>query len=314
MSEGAKTSSSSRSPVFIDLHIHGAFGVDVLTASAAELDKLAAGLWARGVAAFLPTLVPLPMTDLAAAVSRLSAWMRTRAEGDGRGAAPLGLHFEGPFVSRARCGALHAADFLDGTDALSLGAFFEIASSAPGRGMTTLAPEIPGGIAVVREFVRRGFVVSIGHTEADVATLDAALEAGARHMTHFGNAMKPLHHRDAGPVGWGLVTDGVTVDVIADGHHLSAEMLKLVYRAKGDARVALISDAMPAAGLADGPYSVWGETLTVSGGAARNASGALAGSTALLDDCVARLAKAGLPAAFAERSASEVPRRLLASG
>jgi N-acetylglucosamine-6-phosphate deacetylase len=311
MSEGAKKFSSV--PSLVDLHIHGAFGVDVLTASASEMDRLAAGLFARGVAGFLPTLVPLPLSEMASAVTRLSAWMKTRRDGDGRGAMPLGLHFEGPFVSSARCGALHRADFLDGNDAPALGAFFEIASSAPGRGMTTLAPEIPGGIAVVREFVRRGFVVSIGHTEADVATLDAALAAGARHMTHFGNAMKPLHHREAGPVGWGLVTDGVSVDVIADGHHLSKEMLNLVFRAKGDGRVALISDAMPAAGLADGDYAVWGETLTVKGGAARNASGALAGSTAILDECVRHLAGIGLPEDVAVRAASDVPRRLLAS-
>ena len=313
MSSGARGPSSS-SPSFVDLHIHGAFGVDVLTASAADMDRLAAGLWARGVAGFLPTLVPLPIAELAAAVTRLSAWMRTRAEGDGKGAMPLGLHFEGPFVSRARCGALHPRDFLDGTDDLAIGAFFEVASSAPGRGMTTLAPEIPGGIAVVREFVRRGFVVSIGHTEADVAALEAARAAGARHMTHFGNAMKPLHHREPGPIGWGLVADGVSVDVIADGHHLSSEMLKLVFRAKGDGRVALVSDAMPAAGLPDGDYRVWGETLTVAGGAARNAAGALAGSTALLDDCVRRLAATGLPEEIATRSASLVPRRLLAAG
>ena len=312
MSEGAKNLSSV--PSLVDLHIHGAFGVDVLTASAAEMDRLAAGLFARGVTGFLPTLVPLPLAGMAAAVARLSAWMRTRREGDGRGAMPLGLHFEGPFVSAARCGALHRADFLDGDDAIALGAFFEIASSAPGRGMTTLAPEIRGGIAVVREFVRRGFVVSIGHTEADVAALDAALAAGARHMTHFGNAMKPLHHREAGPVGWGLVTDGVSVDVIADGHHLSKEMLELVFRAKGDGRVALVSDAMPAAGLADGDYAVWGETLTVRGGAARNASGALAGSTALLDDSVRHLQRIGFPEERAIRAASDVPRAVLSAG
>ena len=296
---------------FVDLHLHGAFGVDVLTASAADMDRLASGLAARGVAGFLPTLVPQPLGEMAGTVARLSAWMKTRREGDGRGAMPLGIHFEGPFVSHARCGALHHEDFLDGTDARALGVFFEIASGAPGRGMTTLAPEIPGGIAVVKEFVKRGFVVSIGHTEADVATLDAALAAGARHMTHFGNAMKPLHHREAGPVGWGLITDGVTVDVIADGHHLSKEMLRLVLKAKGESRVALISDAMPAAGLADGAYAIWGETLTVKDGAARNAAGALAGSTALLDDCVTRLASIGVPADSARRMAADVPRRIL---
>jgi N-acetylglucosamine-6-phosphate deacetylase len=303
MSEGAKG--------LIDLHIHGAFGVNVLTASAADMDRLALALAARGVSGFLPTLVPQPLDEMAMTVTRLSAWMRARRSGDGRGALPLGIHFEGPFVSRARCGALHRKDFLDGTDAHAMGAFFEIAAGAPGRGMTTLAPEIPGGIVVVKEFVKRGFVVSIGHTEADVATLDAALAAGARHMTHFGNAMKPLHHREAGPVGWGLITDGVTVDVIADGHHLSKEMLRLVWRAKGDGRVALISDAMPAAGLADGDYAIWGETLTVKDGAVRNAAGALAGSTALLDECVTRLASIGVPADSARRMAADVPRRVL---
>lgn len=304
MSEGA----------YVDLHIHGAFGVDVLTAAPADLDRLASGLAARGVAGFLPTLVPQPPVEMAATVARLSAWMGSRHAGDGRGAQPLGIHFEGPFVSRARCGALHPSNFLDGTDAGAVGAFFEIASGAPGRGMTTLAPEIPGGIAVAREFARRGFVVSIGHTEADAATLDAAFAAGARHMTHFGNAMKPLHHRDVGPIGWGLISDGVTVDVVADGHHLSQEMLRLVLRAKGEGRVALVSDAMPAAGLADGDYAVWGETLTVKGGAARNAAGALAGSTALLDDCVAGLTSIGVSRDAARRMASDVPLRVLGAG
>lgn len=313
MSEGARNSSSV--PLFVDLHIHGAFGVDVLTASAADMDRLALGLASRGVAGFLPTLVPQPLPEMAGTVARLSGWMKTRREGDGRGAMPLGLHFEGPFVSHARCGALRREAFLDGTDALALGSFFEIASAAPGRGMTTLAPEIPGGLALVKEFARRGFVVSIGHTEADVAALDAAFAAGARHMTHFGNAMKPFHHREAGPVGWGLITGGVTVDVIADGHHLSREMLRLVWRAKGDGGVALISDAMPAAGLADGDYAVWGETLAVRNGQARNAAGALAGSTALLDDAVRHAAAAtGLPEEVAVRAASVVPRRILASG
>jgi N-acetylglucosamine-6-phosphate deacetylase len=126
--------------------------------------------------------------------------------------------------------------------------------------------------------------------------------------------MKPLHHREAGPIGWGLITDGVTVDVIADGRHLSNEMLRLVLKAKGESRVALISDAMPAAGLADGDYAVWGETLAVKNGAARNAAGALAGSTALLDECVARLASIGVSPDAARRMAADVPRRVLGAG
>lgn len=298
----------------VDLHIHGAFGIDVLTADAAALDRLALGLEARGVAGFVPTLVPVPLAGLAPLLARLSAWVSSRRPGDGRGAMPLGIHLEGPFVSPNRSGALHRECLLDGSDARGVDAFFEAVGELPGRPVVTMAPEIPGGLDLVSAFARRGFLVALGHTEADVPTLDEAVRRGARHVTHFGNAMKPLHHRDAGPVGWGLLRDGVTVDVIADLHHLSPEMLALVRRCKGPEGFALISDAAPCAGQPDGSYAVWGETLTLSEGAVRNASGGLAGSAALLSDCVERLAACG--AATAEealRAASETPLRLLAS-
>jgi N-acetylglucosamine-6-phosphate deacetylase len=295
----------------VDLHIHGAFGIDVLTGAPAEMDRLALGLEARGVDAFLPTLVPLPLPALRDTVARLTGWMASRTDGDGRGARPLGLHFEGPFVSPARAGALRRACLLDGTDERKVSAFFAAVGTPPGRPMVTLAPEIPGGPDLIREFARRGFVVAIGHTEADVAALEQAAALGARHMTHFGNAMKPLHHREAGPVGWGLVADGVTVDVIADLHHLSPEMLRLVYRAKGADRVALISDAVPVAGGPDGDYAVWGETLTLKDGCVRNVAGNLAGSGALLDECADRLASLGISPTDVRRSAADVPRRIL---
>jgi N-acetylglucosamine-6-phosphate deacetylase len=299
----------------VDLHIHGAFGVDVLTDDDDALDRLALGLEARGVGGFVPTLVPVPLDTLAPLLSRLSAWVRSRRPGDGRGATPLGIHLEGPFVSPNRSGALHRECLLDGSDPRRVDAFFEAVGELPGRPVVTMAPEIPGGLDLVSAFVRRGFLVALGHTEADVPTLDEALRRGARHMTHFGNAMKPLHHRDAGPVGWGLLRDGVTVDVIADLHHLSPEMLALVRRCKGPGGFALVSDAAPCAGLPDGDHEVWGETLTLSGGAVRNASGGLAGSAALLPDCVDRLVSCGVATAEeARRAASETPLRLLASG
>ena len=301
-----------RAAGLVDLHVHGAFGVDVLTAGEPDLDRLARGLEERGVSGFVPTLVPVPLADLAPLLSRLSAWVRSRREGDGRGAVPLGIHLEGPFVSPNRSGALHRESLLDGSDARTVDAFFDAVGELPGRPVVTMAPEVPGGLDLVSAFARRGFLVALGHTEADVATLDAALARGARHLTHFGNAMKPLHHRDAGPVGWGLLRDGVTVDVIADLHHLSPEMLALVRRCKGPEGFALISDAAPCAGLADGAWPVWGETLTVSGGAVRNASGGLAGSAALLDECVERMASSGAATADEARHAATVtPRRLL---
>jgi len=299
----------------VDLHVHGAFGVDVLTADDAALDRLALSLEARGVSGFVPTLVPVPLAALAPLLARLSSWVRSRRAGDGRGAMPLGIHLEGPFVSPNRSGALHRECLLDGSDPRRVDAFFEAVGEIPGRPVVTMAPEVPGGLDLVSAFVRRGFLVALGHTEADVPTLDAALRRGARHMTHFGNAMKPLHHRDAGPVGWGLLRDGATVDVIADLHHLSPETLALVRRCKGPEGFALISDAAPCAGLPDGDHLVWGETLTLSGGAVRNASGGLAGSAALLTDCVERLVSCGVATAEeARHAASATPLRLLASG
>jgi len=228
---------------------------------------------------------------------------------------PLGIHLEGPFVSPNRSGALHRECLLDGSDARRVDAFFEVVDGLPGRSIVTLAPEIPGGLDLVSAFVKRGFLVALGHTEADVPTLDEALRRGARHMTHFGNAMRPLHHREAGPIGWGLLHDEVTVDVIADLHHLSPQMLALVRRCKGPAGFVLISDAAPCAGLSDGDHLVWGETLTVSKGAVRNASGGLAGSAALLPDCVERLVACGVATVDeARHAASLTPGRLLASG
>lgn len=297
----------------LDLHLHGAFGVDVQTAEGAGLDRLALGLSQRGISGFLPTLVPLPLPDLFAAVDRLSSWIRSRREGDGRGAMPLGIHFEGPFVSPSRGGALNAPAFLDGRDRKRLDAFLDATANVPGRLMVTLAPEIPGGLDVVSLLVKKGWVVSIGHTDAEARTLDEALARGAKHMTHFCNAMRPFHHREPGPVGWGLLRDGVTVDLICDLVHLHPDTIRLVLKAKGASRVALISDAIPPAGLPDGDYSVWGETLTVRFGSVRNAAGALAGSVSLLPEGVANLIALGVPEADAEACASTVPRKILAS-
>jgi len=297
----------------IDLHIHGAFGVDVLEAAPDELDRMAAGLASRGVEGFLPTLVPVPLPALREAVARLGVWIGGRRPGDGRGALPLGIHFEGPFVSPDRCGALHVEDFLDARPA-NLPGFFDAVAEAPGRCMVTLAPEIPGGIDLVRELFRRGVVVSIGHTSASPETLDAAFEAGARHMTHFANAMAPLHHRAIGPVGWGLLRDEVSIDVIGDLRHLAPEMLQLAFHTKRSGHVALISDAIAPAGVeGDKPstWTVWGETLFVDRHEARNQKGSLAGSVALLDEMERNLLSIGIGAEAASASVREAPRRVL---
>jgi N-acetylglucosamine-6-phosphate deacetylase len=184
--------------------------------------------------------------------------------------------------------------------------------SAPGAiHMMTLAPEIDGGIDLVKELHRRGWVTSIGHTRADMATLDQAGQAGARHMTHFMNAMTPLHHRAPGPVGWGLLNDEVTVDVIADGVHLDPAVLKLILRGKGSERISLISDAIAAAGVGDGEYRIWGETIVVKDGRTSNAAGSIAGSVISLLDAVKMMRSLGVSDVEIAQMASTNPARLL---
>src|SRR3712207_4231248 len=177
--------------------------------------------------------------------------------------------------------------------------------------MMTLAPEVEGGVELVGELTRRGWVVSVGHTRADISILERARAAGARHMTHFLNAMSPLHHRAPGPVGWGLTTDDVTVDFIADGVHSDPLLLKVVLRCKTTRRVSLISDAVAPAGLGDGEFRVWGETITVSGGRTSNERGSIAGSVITMLDAVRLVSALGAPAHEVARMASLNPAPLL---
>src|ERR1043165_1964355 len=177
--------------------------------------------------------------------------------------------------------------------------------------MMTLAPEVEGGGELAGELARRGWVVSICHTRANVGTLEAARAAGARHMTHFLNAMSPLPHRAPGPIGWGLLQDGVTVDLIADGVHSDPLMLRLVLRCKTPDRVSLISDAVAPAGLGDGEYRVWGETIKVTGGRTSNERGSIAGSVITMLDAVRIVASLGLAETDIARVASLNPARLL---
>jgi N-acetylglucosamine-6-phosphate deacetylase len=177
--------------------------------------------------------------------------------------------------------------------------------------MITMAPEIEGGLELVRELKRRGWVISIGHTRADLQVLEAAREAGARHMTHFMNAMAPLHHRKPGPIAWGLLRDDVTIDLIADGIHLDPFMLRLLVKLKGVGGISLISDAIAAAGKGDGAYQIWGETITVKNGRTANASGSIAGSVISMLDAVRLLHSLGVSYVDLARMASLNPARLL---
>lgn len=296
-------------PGFIDVHNHGAVGVDTMEATADDLDRVARFLASRGVTAWLPTLVPAPDEDYARAAEAVTQLMN---EQDARAPAArtLGIHYEGPFVNAAQCGALRTIHFRTYASPSDLAALKKVNNESAAH-MTTVAPEIEGGVELVRELAARGWVVSIGHTRADVETLDAALAAGARHMTHFMNAMLPLNHRAPGPIGWGLVRDDVTCDLIADGVHSDPLILRMILRCKTAERLALISDSIAPTGLGDGEYEIWSEKIAVVGGRTRNERGSIAGSVITMLDGVRMMLSLGASAPEAARMAAAVPARVL---
>lgn len=292
-------------PGFIDFHIHGAVGVDVMEATPDGLHEVSRYLASQGVTGWLPTFVPASDENYASAIRAIEETMRSS---DGEGARVLGVHYEGPFVNSAQCGALHVEYF---TTYVSPADLDRLPVEEDMVRMITLAPEVTGGVELVRELKRRGWVISIGHTRAALEVLDQAFNAGARHMTHFMNAMAPLHHRNPGPIAWGLANDDVSIDMIADGIHLDPFMLRLLLKVKGARAISLISDAIAAAGKGDGDYNIWGETISVKNGRTANASGSIAGSVISMLDAVRLLLSLGISYLDIAQLASTNPAHLL---
>ncbi|HLM02469.1 MAG TPA: N-acetylglucosamine-6-phosphate deacetylase, partial [Pyrinomonadaceae bacterium] len=292
---------------FIDIHIHGAVGVDTMTAGADDLRKMARFLASRGTTAWLPTLVPDSDENYRRAIEAIDELMKT--QDDEPQAEALGVHYEGVFASEKMCGALRPEFFKKFTGG-ELAGLPELRAENAVH-LTTFAPEIEGGIPLVKELIKRGWIPSIGHTKADAETLDRAFAAGAKHMTHFFNAMTGLHHREVGVVGWGLANEKVTCDIIADGIHVAPLMLKLAHRVKTSENLLLISDAVSPAGLGDGDYEIWNEKISVVGGKTQNERGSIAGSVITLLDAVGQMLALGVEATEASRMASLNPAKLL---
>jgi N-acetylglucosamine-6-phosphate deacetylase len=311
-------------PGLIDIHLHGSVAVDVMETDVDGLDRLSAFLLSEGVTGYFPTLAPARDRVYASALASIAKYLslpKSELSGCHGAARILGVHFEGPFLNRNKCGALKPELFrgYDGqADTLDILSPIDTSSAAGSNGSTlttlmTMAPEIPHGIDLVRTLASKGVRVFVGHSQADPETLDLSLAAGAAHVTHFPNALDTIHHRKPGAAAWALVHPAVTLDCIADLQHVDPLFIQLIYRMKGAERMALISDAIPPAGLGDGEYSVWGEQLTVEGGRTRLATSrqpdTLAGSTITLRQAVRNVVSLGVPLNEAISMASLVPAR-----
>ncbi len=278
-------------PGFVDLHMHGGAGVDVMRASLAELPRLNRFLTAHGVTGYFPTTVAAPLDQTCAGLERRAVAIEAAPHpysknGDAVQARPLGIHLEGPFLSHKRRG-VHPPEYLIEP---TLQIFERLWQAARGHvRMMTIAPELPGAIEVIAEAARRNVCVSIGHSDALLETARAAVKAGARHATHTFNAMHPLDHREPGILGETLTSEQLSADIIVDGIHVAPEVVKLFLKAKGIERAVLITDATAAAGMPDGTYQLGPIQVEVKDGRCTihgEPDGKLAGSVLTMDRAV----------------------------
>lgn len=289
-------------PGFVDLHVHGGAGGSYGSADADQIASVMAFHRRHGTTTTLASLVTAPQAEL----ERCCTVLAELAE-DG---VLAGIHLEGPFLSAVRCGA-HDPRQLRHPDRAELDSVFRA-----GRGwvrQVTLAPELPGGVDFVRHVVDAGAVAAMGHTDATYEQAHTAIEAGARHATHLYNGMRPLHHREPGVVAAALDDERVVVELIADGVHLHDATVRLAFRQAGADRVALVTDAMAAAGMGDGVYPLGSMSVRVNDGIAMLEDGSsVAGSTLTMDAALRRaVTGGGVPLVDAVRAAATTPARVL---
>jgi N-acetylglucosamine-6-phosphate deacetylase len=294
-------------PGFVDLHVHGGGGHDITAGEPAESAAAVAFHQHHGTTSTLLSLVTAPVDHLVAAARALSALV----EPDGQ---IVGLHYEGPFLAACRCGAQDPHHLI----APDLAVLRQLLDAAQGTTrMVTLAPELPGGLDLVGAVVAAGTIAAIGHSDATYQQAAAAIAAGARVATHLFNGMRPFTHREPGIAGAALASADVLCELIVDGAHLHPATVAMAAAAKGDGGIALITDAISAAGAPDGTYRLGRLDVEVAGGVARLAGAgpaeqrSLAGSTLTMDRALRNSVAAGVSLVRASRAASWAPARAL---
>jgi len=292
-------------PGFIDIHVHGGGGADVMDGEYKSIKQIALTHSRFGTTAFLPTTMTMSKEKIIKSLQSVN-----EAKTKGTGAAEiLGVHLEGPYINPEKKGAQKEEDIKK----CSIEEFlaFNQASGNLIR-LVTIAPEMPGAIELIRWLQQQDIIVSAGHTNATYQQMQEAIKAGLTHITHLFNAMRGLHHREPGVVGAALSEDGVTTEVIADGIHIHPIILKMIHHIKGARKVVLVTDAMRATGLSEGIYDLGGQEAMVKGGKAKLQDGTLAGSVLTMNKAVHKMVtKAGIPLPEAVQMVSYNPAKLL---
>ena len=263
-------------PGLIDLHVHGAKGKDVMDANEDALATITHALAAEGITGFLATTMTASMDRIEDVVRVVARTMFNEKESNGKGAAILGLHLEGPFIAKDKMGA-HSGEAVQLPDTKLMRRLQDDANGA--IKLVTLAPELRGAIPFIQTLHTMGIIASVGHTNATYAETCAAIAAGCTHATHLFNAMSGLHQREPGAVGALLLANQVMAELIVDGLHLHPAIVELSLRVKGKERLLLVTDAVRAKCLGDGRYELGGQQVTVSAGKVTLDNGTLAGST-----------------------------------
>ena len=281
-------------PGFVDVHCHGRNNFDFCDGSVEGVNRIARGKLEEGVTTLLPTTLTLPEPELRRALEAVAQY-------DGKGCKLPGVHLEGPFINVKCCGAQNPAyvRLPDIREVERLNAVYPVRK-------VSFAAETAGAGELTAGLLRMGITPSCVHSAANYAEFRRCFDRGLRNLSHFCNQMTPLHHRDIGLVGAGLLEDDVFAELICDKLHICPDMIKLVFKVKGADRVLLITDAMRASGMPDGEYTLGGLPVISAGGAARlKEGGALAGSVLQMHIALRNVAEVtGLPLSELVKSTS----------
>ena len=269
-------------PGFIDLHVHGGGGADVMDGEYEAIKQVAATHSRFGTTAFLPTTLTMTKNEI---IKSLQSIQEAKLKGTGT-AEILGIHLEGPYINPEKKGAQNEKDIIQ----LSKEEFLAL-NQASGHliRLVTLAPEMPGAMDFIHWLHQKDIIVSAGHTNATYQQMQDAMQAGLTHVTHLFNAMRGLHHREPGVVGAALSDPRLTAEVIADGMHIHPIILKMIHKIKGTKKLVLVTDAMRATGLKEGTYDLGGQEVIVAQGQAKLKDGTLAGSVLTMNKAVCNM-------------------------